>query len=53
MKWFSRFCNHDWVVTDTSNVIQADSMGYPLRLVIVKCKRCGKSKQIWLDTCEK
>ena len=41
---------HDWVVTDRSNVIQQDDMGYPLRLCILKCKRCGKSDQKWLDT---
>lgn len=41
---------HDWEVTERSNIIQQDDMGYPLRLCIVTCKRCGKSDQIWLDT---
>ena len=50
MKLFKKLCNHDWVVTHTSNIVQPDGMGYPLRLVIKECKKCGKSEQIWLDT---
>lgn len=34
-------------ITNRSNVIQYDDMGYPLRLVIVDDK-----EQIWIDTCE-
>jgi len=34
-------------VTNRSNVIQYDEMGYPLRLVIIDDK-----EQMWLDTCE-
>lgn len=45
--------NHDWHITERSNVIQQDSMGYPLRLCIVECKKCGKPDQIWLDVPEK
>ena len=32
-----------------SNVIQLDEMGYPLRLCIEKCVKCGQSKQNWID----
>lgn len=45
-------CNHDWEITERSNVIQQDDMGYPLRLCIWKCSKCGKSEQVWLDTSE-
>lgn len=34
-------------ITDRSNVIQYDGMGYPLRLVILDDK-----EQIWLDSYE-
>lgn len=56
MKFFKSLINncringHDWKVTERSNTIQQDDMGYPLRLCIVTCKRCGKSDQMWLDT---
>ena len=46
---FNKKCNHKLVITERSNVLQLDSMGYPLRLVIVKCKHCGYSDQIWID----
>ena len=42
-------CNHDFKIEQRSNVLQLDSMGYPLRLVIVECKHCGCSDQIWID----
>lgn len=42
-------CNHTWVIEQRSNVIQQDSMGYPLRLFICKCSKCGKSDQKWID----
>ena len=45
-------CNHDWKITERSNVIQQDNMGYPLRLCIWQCSKCGKSDQVWLDTSE-
>ena len=45
-----RINGHDWKVTERSNIIQQDDMGYPLRLCIVTCKRCGKTEQHWLDT---
>ena len=56
MKFFKFLINkcringHDWEVTERSNTIQQDDMGYPLRLCILTCKRCGKSEQHWLDT---
>lgn len=45
-------CNHDWKIIERSNVIQQDNMGYPLRLCIWQCSKCGKSDQVWLDTSE-
>lgn len=53
MKPFNKLCNHDWEITQVSNVIQFDSMGYPLRLVIQECKKCGKSEQAWYDSTQK
>ena len=47
-----KVCNHDWKITERSNVIQQDNMGYPLRLCIWQCSKCGKSDQVWLDTSE-
>jgi hypothetical protein len=46
-------CNHDWKRTAKSNVLQLDDMGYPLRLYICKCTKCGKSDQMWIDVSEK
>ena len=46
-------CNHDWHVTRISNILQQDGMGYPLRLCIVECSKCGKSDQKWIDVAEK
>lgn len=45
-------CKHRWEVVERSNALQQDSMGYPLRLCILKCSKCGKSEQQWLDTSE-
>ena len=42
-------CNHDWEIEWKSNVLQQDDMGYPLRLFICKCRKCGKSEQQWID----
>ena len=53
MKLFKKFCNHKWEIIQSSNVIQFDSMGYPLRLVIQECKKCGKSAQAWYDSIQK
>lgn len=46
-------CRHDYYISETSNVLQLDDMGYPAMLCIVKCKNCGKSKQIWVDVSKK
>lgn len=45
-------CFHDYVVEERSNALQQDEMGYPLRLCICKCSKCGKSTQKWIDTSE-
>lgn len=45
----SPFRNHDYKISECSNVIQFDDMGYPLRLCILKCY-CGATKQTWIDT---
>lgn len=42
-------CTHEWVVTETSNAIQQDIMGYPLMLCVCECKKCGKTDQQWID----
>lgn len=42
-------CKHHWVVSEKSNALQLDDMGYPLRLFICKCSKCGKIEQRWLD----
>lgn len=42
-------CKHHWVVSEKSNALQLDDMGYPLRLFICKCSKCGKTEQRWLD----
>ena len=44
--------NHDWHVAYKSNILQQDEMGYPLRLCIVECSKCGASDQWWLDVAE-
>lgn len=52
MSLFNRKCEHDWKLTEKSNVLQQDDMGYPLRLCIWKCTKCGKSEQVWVDVSE-
>lgn len=42
-------CNHNWEIFKRSNALQLDDMGYPLRLFIYKCAKCGKSEQRWVD----
>lgn len=42
-------CKHDWRLLKRSNVLQLDDMGYPLRLCICHCDKCGKSDQQWVD----
>lgn len=42
-------CRHKFAVSERSNILQLDGMGYPLRLCIVTCSKCGKSDQWWLD----
>ena len=46
-------CHHTWQITEMSNVLQCDDMGYPLMLVIQKCMKCGKSEQMWIDVSER
>ena len=45
-------CRHNWIVSERSNALQLDEMGYPLRLFICKCTKCGKSNQQWIDVNE-
>ena len=54
MRLFKRLfkCKHDYEVTEMTNVLQQDDKGYPLRLCIWKCTKCGKSEQVWLDVAE-
>lgn len=53
MGLFRKRCSHDYKITDRSNALQLDEMGYPLRLCICKCEKCGKSEQQWIDTAER
>lgn len=46
-------CRHNFKVIERSNALQQDDMGYPLRLCIVKCEKCGKTEQHWIDVDEK
>lgn len=39
-------------ITEISNIIQQDDMGYPLVLCIVQCN-CGATEQQWVDVSEK
>lgn len=44
-------CNHkNKTIVERSNVVQLDDMGYPLRLCISKCDKCGQTKQEWIDS---
>lgn len=45
-------CEHKWKIEQRSNIIQQDSMGYPLRLFIYHCPKCGKHEQHWIDVAE-
>ena len=45
-------CNHKWKITHMSNALQQDDMGYPLRLFICECTKCGKSEHQWVDVAE-
>lgn len=49
MSLFSKRCSHKWFTDTRSNAIQLDDMGYPLRLFICKCQKCGEYEQMWLD----
>lgn len=49
MGLFKRKCDHEWEINQESNALQFDSYGYPLRLCIVKCSKCGKYDQQWID----
>ena len=49
MKLFKKECKHKWEFDQKSNALQLDDMGYPLRLFIIKCSKCGKSEQVWID----
>lgn len=53
MGLFKKMCSHEYEITKRSNALQQDEMGYPLRLCICQCSKCGKSKQQWLDTDER
>lgn len=49
MGLFDRKCKHEWKVCERSNALQFDHMGYPLRLFLVKCSKCGEYDQRWID----
>lgn len=47
--FFKKKCNHDFEIKKYSNVLQLDYIGYPLRLCICKCTKCGEYDQRWID----
>ena len=49
MKFRRKPCFHEWERYKNSNVLQLDDMGYPLRLVMHRCKKCGVIEQHWTD----
>ena len=44
---------HEYYISETSNILQLDEMGYPLMLCIKKCANCEKTKQVWIDVDKK
>lgn len=62
LKWYQRLLihmlrlrslhKHEYELAERSNVLQQDDMGYPLRLFIYRCKKCGASTQKWVDVNE-
>lgn len=49
MGLFRKNCDHSYSAKRKSNVIQLDFMGYPMRLCVCKCEKCGKIKYMWID----
>lgn len=47
-KIFKFKCNHKYKYHRT-NKLRLDCMGYPLRLFIGECTRCGNTKHLWID----
>lgn len=47
-----KLLGHKWVLSERSNVIQFDDMGYPLRLFNCQCSRCKKHERMWIDSTE-
>lgn len=45
----ARHCKHKYRTTERSNVLQLDDLGYPLRLYIETCTKCGEGRQQWID----
>lgn len=45
-------CKHNWKIDLSSNVLQLDDMGYPLRLCVCQCSKCGKYDLQWIDVNE-
>ena len=53
MELFKKLHKHDFnKFAYASNVVQFDSMGYPLRLCIMKCN-CGMTNPEWIDAPER
>lgn len=48
MRLFKKICDHQWKVYKKSNVLQLDEIGWPLRLCICECSKCGTYDQKWL-----
>lgn len=46
---FIKPCSHSFTTIMRSNALQVDGMGYPLRLFLCKCEKCGEIHQLWID----
>ena len=46
---FRKPCSHSFTAKTRSNALQLDGIGYPLRLFICKCEKCGVYDQMWID----
>lgn len=47
--------NHHYIkLIERSNIIQYDdNSGYPVRLCLYECDKCGKRGQVWVNTVPK
>lgn len=44
-----RICDHNWLVTNTSNVVKLDPSGAPAMLCKCICTRCWQDGEQWIE----